>query len=80
MVDKMFHALLLSPTLMVNNVYKSREKWHQNGFQTILVDGSNTRVNTFMHKFYISYFACTLHGMHNYLELVVIKIKFCRQH
>jgi hypothetical protein len=33
---------LLSPTLMVNNVYKSRDKWDQNGFQTILVDGSNT--------------------------------------
>jgi hypothetical protein len=51
MVDKMFHALLLSPTLMVNNVYKSREKWYQNGFQTFLVDGSNTQVNTFMHNF-----------------------------
>jgi len=66
MVDKMFHALLLSPTLIVNNVYKLRDKWHQNEFQTILVDGSNIRVNTFMHNFTSFYFACTLHGMHNY--------------
>lgn len=51
MVDKMFHGQLLSPTLMVNDVYKSRDKWHQKGFQTTLVDGSNTPENTFMHNF-----------------------------